>query len=456
MDGFKNLLRRFSESLQFRLSVSLSVVLLTVAALAGLFSFSIAFDEARELQDHTLRQIGQLYERHRLTSPTPSTDDLGTGRTEDDAQISVQILSNDRVADPVAGGLSLPNILLEGIQTIAVGDEPYRVLVRTTSAGVRIAVIQEADQRDDVAYASAFRTVVSLLILVPVLLFVVAQLVKKTFQPIAKISDDLDGRAEHELHSVKEDNLPEEVRPFVVAINRLLARVSSSMNSQQRFIVDAAHELRSPFTALSLQAERMAGAEMSAHARERLKTLSLGIARGRRLLDQLLDFARVQSQTDHRGASVSVQQVFRQVLGDLMPLAENRQIDIGIENERDALVNIHAEDLSTVMRNLVDNAIRYSPNGGQVDLSVVVENSFVTLYVKDSGPGIAPIERDRVFEPFYRTLGSGQSGSGLGLSIVQTIALRWGAQIKLAYADESACIGLSASVQFPIKPNSDN
>ena len=147
---------------------------------------------------------------------------------------------------------------------------------------------QETGVRDEIARDSALRTLMPFLILVPVLLLIVANLVRKMFRPIAALSAEIDQRAEQELHPVEEGHLPAEVRPFVVAINRLLARVNQSMETQRRFVADAAHELRSPFTALSLQAERLAEADMSNLARGRLMTLRRGIERGRSLLDQLL------------------------------------------------------------------------------------------------------------------------------------------------------------------------
>jgi two-component system OmpR family sensor kinase len=193
------------------------------------------------------------------------------------------------------------------LHTLEIGGESFRVLVKTTAAGERIAVAQEAGFRNEIARDGALRTVMPFLILVPVLLLIVADLVRKMFRPIAALSKEIDQRAEQELHPVEDRHLPVEVRPFAVAINRLLARVGQSMESQRRFVADAAHELRSPLTALSLQAERLAEAEMSGLARERLTVLRQGIERGRSLLDQLLTLAKAQSATDTPKSPISVQ-----------------------------------------------------------------------------------------------------------------------------------------------------
>ena len=220
------------------------------------------------------------------------------------------------------------------------------------------------------------------------------------------------------------------------------------MTLQRRFIADAAHELRSPMTALSLQAERLAQADMSAPASDRLHTLRQGLDRARKLLDQLLSFARAQSTSSRSGIRLSVQQLYRQVLEDLLPLAESKSIDIGITTAADALLEVDAVDLLTLVKNVVDNAIRYPPSGGRVDLSVGLGPETVLLEVTDSGPGIPEEERLRVFDPFYRVLGSEQIGSGLGLSIVQTIAQRIGAKITLEPADPQTGRGLRVTIIF--------
>lgn len=449
MDGFK---KRLNESLQLKLSFSLSVVILVIAVVAGLFSFVSAFDEAHELQDDTLRQVAALVDWQHFTPAHLGDDGRAQGRDEESRVVVQYLVDGVKATGKGDAGavLPLPVTLPDGLQTVDVGGEAYRVLVKTSSRGERIAVAQETGVRDEIARNSALRTLMPFLILVPILLLIVADLVRKMFRPIASLSAEIDQRAEQELHPVEESHLPAEVRPFVVAINRLLARVDQSMQTQRRFVADAAHELRSPLTALSLQAERLAEADMPELARERLMTLRLGIARGRKLLDQLLTLARAQAALDRPSSSVSVQQVYRRVLEDLMPLAEAEHIDIGVEGAQDARVWVNELDLMAVVKNLVDNAIRYTPKGGKVDLSVSATQGWATLRIQDSGPGIPVAERARVFDPFYRTLGSDQVGSGLGLSIVKAITDRMGAEIELGFSDEVEDRGLCVCVHVPM------
>ncbi|KAH1281793.1 hypothetical protein KXX11_004119, partial [Aspergillus fumigatus] len=163
----------------------------------------------------------------------------------------------------------------------------------------------------------------------------------------------------------------------------------------------------------------------------------------------LLTLAKSQSAADLPQSPVSVQSIYRRVLEDLMPLAEAKHIDIGVEGIQDAQVWASELDMIAVVKNLVDNAIRYTPQGGRVDLSVAVSAGATVLRVQDNGPGIPLAERERVFDPFYRVLGSTQTGSGLGLSIVQAIAQRVGAQIRLDFSDPAAQAGLSVCVVLP-------
>ena len=351
-------------------------------------------------------------------------------------------LGNDDAMLP----LPFPTTLADGLSTLNVTGEDFRVLVKTTSRGERIVVAQETGIRNKEARESAWRSLLPFLILFPVLLLVVGDLVRKLFRPIATLSADIDGRDEQALHPIDDHHLPTEVRPFVVAINRLLERVAQSMDAQRRFVADAAHELRSPMTALSLQAERLAATEMPAPARERLLPLKQGIERSRKLIDQLLALATAQSGSNRPQAAVSVHEVYRRVLEDLLPLAERKHLDIGVESVEDVRVIINEMDLVVLVKNLLDNAIRYTPEGGRIDLSVERTQERVMLQVKDSGPGISLEEQTRVFDAFYRSLGTEEAGSGLGLSIVKAIADRAGAQIRLGFTDEENNSGLCVSV----------
>jgi two-component system OmpR family sensor kinase len=404
MDGFKNFL---NESLQRKLSVTLSLAILGVALVAGIFSFLAAFNEAYQLQDDVLRQVAALMDRQHLSPDILAS--RGSREGNEEARVTVQRLGDVRQSSlsvDDGGPLPLPNSLPNGLQTVRAAGETFRVLVRTTATGEQIAVAQETGFRNQIARGSALRTVMPFLVLVPILLVIIPDLVRN--------------------------------------------RVARSMEVQRRFVADAAHELRTPLTALSLQAELMSDAEMSESARERLGVLRTGIERARNLLNQLLIFARTQSFVDSPKSPVSVQAVYRRVLEDLMPLATAKRIDIGVVGRQDASVWVSEMDLTTVVRNLVDNAIRYTPGNGRVDLAMSITQDTIVLEVKDTGPGIPAPEYDRVFDPFYRALSSNQVGSGLGLSIVKAISDRIGAEVRLGPSNAGTESGLCVSVLIPI------
>lgn len=451
MDGFQGKIR---QSLQFRLSAWLSLVILVVALAAGVFSFVSGFQEAIELQDEQLRQMAALINQQRLpVTHAESQEDAPDADPE--SRVVVQLLRQPdfQVPEPAGELSSLAVDLPDGIQTVTVHELSWRLFVKTLDSGLRVAVGQQTAVRDDIASDSALRTLMPFVILIPVLLLLVGNLIRKMFKPLKKVAADLDQRSEQDLREITDPYLPSEIRPFVVAINRLLSRVARSVAMQRRFVADAAHELRSPLTALSLQAVRLEAVDMSSQARERLASLRNSIQRTRGLLDQLLTLARVQEASHGQSETVSVQHVIRQMLEDLMPLAEAKNIDVGVVGEGDADVMAHEADLKMLVKNLVDNAIRYTPAGGRVDLSVRTGENNVILQIDDTGPGIPEEERDRVFDSFYRVLGNDEVGSGLGLTIVQTIADRIGTDISLGYSNENTKSGLCVKVTFPMTDN---
>ncbi|MET0856895.1 MAG: HAMP domain-containing sensor histidine kinase [Telluria sp.] len=444
MDGSK---REIAKSLQFKLSMWLSVAIVGIAAAAGVFAFVSALDDAHAVQDNHLRQTGYLISRLDAVPASPLAREK-RGDVDFDQRVVVRFLQAPAAPPgkperhPV-----LSNLLSDGLQTVLARGEQWRVFVKTNAKGVRVAVGQQPVARDAAARASALRTLMPILFLVPVLMLLVGVLVRQMFKPLKSLSDDLARRSVHDLRELNEPALPSEVRPFVVEINKLLARIGGSVAVQRRFVADAAHELRSPMTAMTLQAERLGAADMPDEARGRLQALISGLQRTRVLLDQMLTLARTQEPSAEKMGDVSLQAVIRQVLEDLVPLAEEKNIDLGVIGDVDAQVHAQEVDMKVLVKNLVDNAIRYTPEGGRVDIAVRKEHGLVTLQVDDTGPGIPAEERERVFDPFYRVLGNGEFGSGLGLAITRTVTASIGATIELgdARAPES---GLRALVTF--------
>ncbi len=450
MDGFKI---KLTQSLQYKLSIWLCVVIIAMAIAGGTLSFATAFEEANEMQDDQLKQVAALIHGH-IVPLTMQAKPLNASELDADPEfrIVVQILSPSGIEVLAANQppLILPISVLDGIQTLTLRDEAWRMFIKTLNSQQRIVVAQKIEIRDEVARESAIATLIPFVILIPVLLLVVSYLIREMFKPVTKLAVDLDLRSEQDIRTMDEKNLPSEILPFVVAINRMLIRADQSVLQQQRFIADAAHEMRTPITALSLQAERLESAEMSVSARERLSKLRAGLERTRLLLNQLLSLARAQQPSNSEKSEVSMQHIFRRVLEDMLPFAEVKHIDVGVVGEVDVQLLVQEFDLTVLIKNIVDNAIRYTPEGGRIDLSITSETDKVIIQIDDTGPGIPDEELERVFDPFYRVRGNDESGSGLGLSIVKTIADRLGAEITLANSNAANHSGLRVRVSMPI------
>jgi len=445
MDGRQGPL---TASLRFRLSLWISTAILVGAAVAGVYSYVDATADAHHVQDTQLRQVGYLVSRLDAAPTSPPAREKA-GDVDFDARLVVRFI------DAPGGEVGRPDrrprfsaALPDGLQTVAVGDETWRVFVRTSRDGVRVAVAQQTAVRDAAARSSALRTVMPILFLGPVLVLLATLLVRTMFQPLQRLAVQLGERRAHDLGELDRAALPSEVWPFVAEINQLIARTVRTLALQRRFIADAAHELRSPMTAMSLQAERLAASAMPDEARARLGALSAGLSRTRVMLDQLLTLARTQESGIGQPARVPLKKAIQECLEDLVPLAEAKAIDLGVVGDADPTVGGRPVDIRILVKNLVDNAIRYTPAGGRVDISVAEDGGRVVLDVDDSGPGIPAGERTRVFDPFYRVLGSGEIGSGLGLAITQSIAQQAGASIALLDRPDGLP-GLRARVVFP-------
>ncbi len=456
MDGFQARLRaQLTHSLQFRLSFYLAVTSLIAALVAGIVSFSAAMAEAHELQDSMLKQIAVLAAMTPGQNVGHANTDLSTPDADEETRVSVQWLHHNgqpTTSSPSASNLPIPTGMGDGLHTLTVDGEDYRVVIRSTTDGSRVVVAQEAGMRNEIARGSALRTIAPMLLLAPLLVLMVAIMVRRLLSPVTQLSKEVNARSEQALHSVEAENVPIELLPFLAAINGLLARVKQSMDMQRRFLADAAHELRSPLAALSLQTERLAQAEMSATAQDRLISVRAGIERGRHLLEQLLSLARAQTDAPGQAtSSVSVSSLVRLVIEEFISQAEAKGIDLGMTDSDEAVIDADEMALMTAVKNLVDNAIRYSPQGSQVDVGVRLYAERVCITVSDHGPGIPAPERARVFEPFYRILGTEESGSGLGLSIVKENAARLGAEVTLTCTDPLHDRGLTVTLSLPFR-----
>jgi len=243
-------------------------------------------------------------------------------------------------------------------------------------------------------------------------------------------------------------HVPREITPLIVSFNSLLARLRDAFTTQRRFVQDAAHELRTPIAAIGLQLETLRGDVCCGETQERFSQLEQGIQRAQRLVDQLLRLSRQEAVAgDAAPTDVDVLAVLRESVNGLILLAEQRGSDLGLLPTTVSNVPLRCSvaDLRSVLDNLIENALRYTPEGGVVDVSLSHEGGKLSIEVIDSGPGIPQELLDRVFDRFFRVPGTGARGSGLGLAIARGAAQRCGMNISLRNRDGTN--GLIARVE---------
>ena len=416
----QRLIHTIKQSLQVRISLALICMLLPLSILAGIFSYYDTYHETQEVQDDLLRQVANYLD--------PSDADDEKHSLDNNNKISVQF---PNTPNPI---VSLPEQISDGLHTIQADDDDdyYRVYTRNTKQG-RIAVMQESDYREELAEMAAVQSILPMLLALPLIILLTVWITHRAMRSVKTLSNDLEQRQINDLSPIDTQDIPSEIQGFVVAINNLLQRTDENVRQQQRFIADAAHELRSPMTALSLQAERLNNMQLSAEAREQSALLQQSIQRNRHLLEQLLSLARAQApETQRPKTLISLQNQFRRVLQELMPLALAKGQDIGVAVENDCQIHADDTEIYTLIKTFTDNAIRYIPKGGRIDLGFDETAEYLNIWVEDDGPGIPQSERQRVIDPFYRILGTEQQGTGLGLSIADTIVKRHQGRLKLA------------------------
>ena len=432
-------------SLRARLLAWLLGGVLAVGAIGGLSVYRNALHEADAFFDHHLRQTALVLRDEpveyllvpRLPAPDAAYDFV------------VQVWSLDGVRVYLSRPHAvLPQVTTLGFSTVQTTEGRWRVFGVQAETRV-IQVAQPMSVRQDRAAQLALQTLKPFALLLPALALLIWFAVGQALRPLGRLAAALQGRRVEALDPLPEAALPAEVQPLVSALNDLLGRLRGALERERAFMADAAHELRTPLTALHLQLGMLARASSESERAAAMATLSAGVQRAIRLIEQMLSLARQQPRGVSRVA-LRLDELAREVVAELVPLADLRHIDLGVAAAAPASVSADADALRTLLRNLIDNAVRYSGEGGRVDVAVAAADSAhggARLTVSDDGPGIAAGERARVLDRFYRPAGSTQPGSGLGLAIVKTIAAAHGASVTLGEGPGGR--GLAVTVSFP-------
>lgn len=501
----------FTRSLQFRITVIFAIVGLITTACMGVMSYMRVYDTTQEFVDEELSQIASVAINYRMIIPRrweaprrnhervlrmmsngrqitieystsgrpyireqyykdgaaadgknvrPRNDGMGARGQDDEFLPSISDLHRfkyDIIIAPLFGrpgdALYIPSGANDGFYTLLVADQRVRAFISTNSSGQRFVVARPLSSIDTITKQALMNSIYQFLginlVFIPLLIISV----KMMFITLNKIARLLYRRSEDDLSPIIPDNhkgfVPSELDGFILALNKLFSKVDEGIQSKRRFIADAAHEMRTPLTALSLQAESLEKEDLSPSARAKVERLKEGISRERELMTSLLTLAREQNKNTLVHETIDVFELYLKLIDEQEVLADRKCIDLGVEGDARYKIVTDRMRLTRIMSNLLSNAIKYTPEGGRIDMMAKsLSDGRLELIVQDDGPGIPPEQMEHILEPFYRVHGdrSEQVGTGLGLAIVKASADSINAKLSFKNATPH---GLIASVILP-------
>ncbi|MBO5658304.1 MAG: two-component sensor histidine kinase [Duodenibacillus sp.] len=435
-------------SIRSRIVFTLVAALAVAGFVASMATYYSTRLELSTIFDDQLKQTAlEIVERHK----TDVSDVYVIGQTSQ-FQVLIQVydsrnnqlyLSQKRSPLPIAENMGFSTI------ETAAGDE-WRQYVTTVGTQI-IQVAQPMSVRSGIAVNASMRILQPTLIMMLFLAIAIWFVIVQALQSLNKTARAVSQRSPAALDPIPTEGLPFEVKSLVSSINRLMERLSDSLSAQQRFASDAAHELRTPLAAITLQAQLLSRAKTPEDKAKYISRLQQGVARATRLVEQLLTIARLDPDSTHRPLQeVNVDSLAHAVVEDLTPVAQAKSITLTARTLPTLAMGL-PDALRLMITNLTDNAIRYTPEGGRIEIAVQSVGRTVHIAVTDNGPGIPPDERQRVFERFYRALGTKVSGTGLGLAIVSRIVQMHHGSIHVedGFPQENGC-GASFVVTLPV------
>ena len=448
---------------------SLTVILPIVTGVwlfSAYISFSNTKEEATDFFDAQLVQSGEvllaismheLVEQRLLSetnNPVAETADKSLWQKSAfyENQIAFQIWLHNKTLTLRSNNAPEAKMskLKRGFETVTMFDQEWRVYTASTDDDIiNVKVAMRITAQNKIAKTITERVIAPLFILLPLIGFLLLYGIDKSLAPLKQISLDLNQRKTSDLSPIDEHIIPKEVRPVTASVNHLFSQLKTAFDTEKRFTSDAAHELRTPLAALKTHAEIALQAKDSEQQQTALRHVVQGVNRATRLVEQLLTLARLDPDTGF--TNIRRFDLFiagENVLSNEAHLAIDKDIEISLGGTRGKFVAANYDAICVLMRNLVDNAIRYTPKGGEMEVCVDRKDDNIILTISDSGPGIPEEERSKIFNRFYRSLGTKESGSGLGLSIVTRIAELHHLEISLG---TSRLGGLQIDITFPAK-----
>jgi two-component system sensor histidine kinase QseC len=369
-------------------------------------------------------------------------------------KVAFQVFHEGRLAMRSANAPVLPMAgpaasFQSGFRTVQIDAVDWRVFAaRGAERDVQVYVGEQLDSRESILWAVLRSTLWPMLLALPFLALALGWAVHRGVAPLRRLGLTLSSRQPQVLDPVIVEDAPSEMQPMLAALNSLFERIGGLMESERRFTADAAHELRTPISAIRMQAQVAQGEADEGLRRHALAATIEGCDRATRLVEQLLTLSRLEAGAAAVGQPVELDAVIRSVASDLAPQAIQKQQSIEVDAAGPARVRGDALLVAVLVRNLIDNAIRYSPAGGAVKVALGMQGRLVRLTIDDSGPGMNESDLQRLGERFFRVVGTGQGGSGLGWSIVRRIASVHLATVEVGRSP--ALGGLRVTLDWPV------
>ncbi|WP_394781118.1 ATP-binding protein [Undibacterium sp.] len=431
-----------AKTIRQQLLVGLLAGLVLAISVAGFATYLKMRHETNELFDYQLKQIVRSFPAHMVHQKSDTVD------THPGKKIVVQVWDQSRdMVFTSNAQKNLPRYDKRGFFDVEVGGQTWKVYSEENEHQI-VQVGQLILDREKIEISLALRSLIPFFALIPILGILIWLLVGKSLQTLGHLASNLDKRSADMLGELSIAGYAPELTPIVLAINELFKRLDHAMQSQKMFVADAAHELRTPLAALKLQLQLVEKADNDQERQESITRLHERLNRAIHLVQQLLTLARQGAVSGHVGRErLNLQELARNVVSDHAFLAEQKCIDLGVEApDEDIFIEGNRESMHIMLGNLVDNAIRYTPRDGRVDVAVINSPEGPRLNVLDSGIGIPEKERNRIFDRFYRGEGAREQGSGLGLAIVKDILDRH--QAMFSILPDTGGSGFAFSILF--------
>ena len=431
-------------SLKKRLIIYVSVFSIALGCLLIFSAYRIALQEINEVLDAQMQNLAERVAQHD-PEPVQSKFDQARHYHEEDLFVDVWSYANEKHKSHAMNLLVHP-VKKAGFYTHKTAQGVWHTYILPLEH-YQIQVSQQQSTRQHLALELAGSMFIPYLLFMPFVIWGLSWIISRSLQPLDDFKAELAQRDSEELSAIQSNNYPLEIVPTITEMNHLFERISSAQQEQRQFIADAAHELRTPITALNLQMQILLKQFPDA---QELQNLSKGLIRIQHLVSQLLSLAKqdasiLEVETKQQ---FLLNQVAVNCVEQLVHLAMQKEIDLGMERQEDVVLYCQESAVHSIIYNLIDNAIKYTPNQGVINVSVFEQAGFAMIQVEDSGPGISPELYEKILKRFYRIHHHLEIGSGLGLSIVDKATERLGG--KISFSKSTSLGGLQVNVQLPL------